>query len=62
MSASTTELRRDAEVIGWVGFAHLLSHFFQLILAPLFPLIKDEFGVDRLFLSHLCEHFHDSLV
>ncbi len=45
MSASTTELRRDAEVIGWVGFAHLLSHFFQLILAPLFPLIKDEFGV-----------------
>jgi predicted MFS family arabinose efflux permease len=45
MGASSTELRRDAEVIGWVGFAHLLSHFFQLILAPLFPLIKDEFGV-----------------
>ena len=45
MNASTTELRRDAEVIGGVGFAHLLSHFFQLILAPLFPLLKDEFGV-----------------
>jgi MFS family permease len=45
MSADSTELRRDAEVIGWVGFAHLLSHFFQLILAPLFPLLKDEFGV-----------------
>lgn len=45
MSASTTELRHDAEVIGLVGFAHLVSHFFQLILAPLFPLIKDEFGV-----------------
>jgi len=45
MSASGTELRRDAEVIGLVGFAHLLSHFFQLILAPLFPLLKDEFGV-----------------
>jgi MFS family permease len=45
MNASATELRNDVEVIGWVGFAHLLSHFFQLILAPLFPLIKDEFGV-----------------
>jgi MFS family permease len=45
MSASTTELRHDAEVIGLVGFAHLFSHFLQLILAPLFPLLKDEFGV-----------------
>ena len=45
MNASTTELRHDAEVIGLVGFAHLVSHFFQLILAPLFPLIKDEFGI-----------------
>jgi predicted MFS family arabinose efflux permease len=45
MSASTTELRHDAEVIGLVGVAHLLSHFLQLILAPLFPLLKDEFGV-----------------
>jgi len=44
MSAST-ELRHDAEVIGLVGVAHLLSHFLQLILAPLFPLLKDEFGV-----------------
>ena len=45
MRAGSTELRHDAEVIGLVGMAHLLSHFFQLILAPLFPLLKDEFGV-----------------
>lgn len=45
MSASTAAIRRDAEVIGLVGFAHLFSHFLQLILAPLFPLLKDEFGV-----------------
>ncbi len=45
MGASTAEIRRDAEVIGLVGFAHLFSHFLQLILAPLFPLLKDEFGV-----------------
>ncbi len=42
MNASTAELRRDAEVIGLVGFAHLLSHFFQLILAPLFALLTDK--------------------
>ena len=45
MSADTTELKHDAEVIGLVGFAHMLSHFLQLILAPLFPLLKEEFGV-----------------
>ena len=45
MSAGNTERRRDTEVIGLVGFAHLFSHFLQLILAPLFPLLKDEFGV-----------------
>ena len=45
MIAGTSELRRDAEVIGLVSVAHLLSHFLQLLLAPLFPLLKDEFGV-----------------
>ena len=45
MGASTAELRHDAEVIGLIGLAHLVSHFFQLILAPLFPLLKDEFGI-----------------
>lgn len=45
MSAGTAELRHDAEVIGLVSVAHLLSHFLQLLLAPLFPLLKDEFGV-----------------
>lgn len=37
--------RRDAEVIGLISFAHGVSHFFHLILAPLFPLLKTEFGV-----------------
>lgn len=45
MRAHRTELRQDTEVIGLVGFAHLLSHFLQLILAPLFPLLKEEFGI-----------------
>jgi MFS family permease len=45
MTAASTSLRRDAHVIGLVGFAHGVSHFFQLCLPPLFPLIKAEFGV-----------------
>jgi MFS family permease len=34
-------LRRDAGVIGLVGLAHLVSHFSQLLLPPLFPWLKD---------------------
>ncbi len=37
--------RHDVAVITLVGMAHFFSHFFQLSLAPLFPLIKAEFGV-----------------
>ena len=43
--APRTTLRKDATVIGLVGMAHLISHFSQLLLAPLFPWLKDEFGV-----------------
>lgn len=43
--AATAELRRDAWVIGLVSTAHGVSHFFQLVLPPLFPLLKDVFGV-----------------
>jgi len=38
-----TTLREDAAVIGLVGAAHGVSHFAQLLLAPLFPWLKDEF-------------------
>ncbi|MFQ5786108.1 MAG: MFS transporter, partial [Alphaproteobacteria bacterium] len=36
---------RDARVIGLVGAGHFLSHFYILALPPLFPLLKEEFGV-----------------
>jgi FSR family fosmidomycin resistance protein-like MFS transporter len=36
---------RNAKVIGLVSVAHGVSHFFQIIVAPLFPLIKDELDV-----------------
>ncbi|MGH6622922.1 MAG: MFS transporter, partial [Burkholderiaceae bacterium] len=42
---STTALRHDAEVIGLVGLAHGTSHFFHLMLPPLFPWLMAEFNL-----------------
>ena len=38
--------RQDAYVIALVGFAHGVSHFFHLLLPPLFPWLMPEFGLD----------------
>ena len=43
--ASVVPLRQDASVIALVGSAHAVSHFSQLLLAPLFPWLKDAFSV-----------------
>lgn len=37
--------RNDVRVIGLIGSAHFFSHFFQLTLPPLFPLLKEIWGV-----------------
>ena len=37
--------REDARIITLEGLAHAVSHFFHLILAPLFPWLKEAFGV-----------------
>ena len=37
--------RQDASLIGLVGVSHSISHFSQLLLAPLFPWLKDAFHV-----------------
>ena len=50
--------RSDARVIGLVGFAHALSHFFQLALPPLFPLLKAEFDVSWSLLGSLVGAFY----
>ena len=55
--ARRTELRQDATVIGLVGMAHLTSHFSQLLLAPLFPWLKAEFGVSYAELGLLMSIF-----
>jgi MFS transporter, FSR family, fosmidomycin resistance protein len=43
MGAALT-IRRDSRIIGLVGGAHMLSHFLQLALAPLFPIMRAELG------------------
>jgi MFS transporter, FSR family, fosmidomycin resistance protein len=50
-------LKRDASVIGLVGLAHMVSHFAQLILPPLFPWLKDAFGVSYTQLGFLMTIF-----
>jgi MFS family permease len=50
-------LRDDAGVIGLVGLAHLISHFSQLLLAPLFPWLKDAFNASYTQLGFLMTIF-----
>ena len=49
--------RGDAGVIGLVGLGHLVSHFSQLLLAPLFPWLKDAFDVSYAQLGFLMTLF-----
>ena len=51
-------MRNDATVIGLISFAHGMSHFYQLLLAPLFPFIKDELGVSYAALGFLVALFY----
>ena len=50
-------LRQDASLIGLVGLAHMVSHFSQLLLAPLFPWLKDAFGASYAELGFLMTVF-----
>ena len=50
-------LRQDATVIGLVGLAHGVSHFSQLLLAPLFPWLKDAFHASYAELGFLLSVF-----
>jgi len=50
-------LRQDAGVIGLVGLAHSISHFSQLLLAPLFPWLKDTFDASYTELGALMTIF-----
>ena len=55
--AQLVPLRQDAGVIGLVGLAHMISHFSQLLLAPLFPWLKDAFDASYTQLGFLMTLF-----
>ena len=61
MNATTSgqpgSLGQDLKIIGVVGTAHGGSHFFQLVLPPLFPWLKDAFGVSYTELALLMTVF-----
>jgi MFS family permease len=56
-AGAAVPLRQDASVIGLVGIAHLVSHFSQLLLAPLFPWLKDAFHASYTELGFLMTLF-----
>jgi len=53
----TGALRREAAVLGLVGSGHFFSHFYMLVLPPLFPLLKAEMGLSYTALGGLVTAF-----
>src|SRR5262245_10695914 len=45
MASAAPALRQEYRIIGVVGAAHGGSHYFHLVLPPLFPALKAAFGV-----------------
>ena len=50
--------RADATTISVVGLAHATSHFFQLLLPPLFPWLATEFSLSFAELGSLASLFY----
>ena len=57
-TAPAESFRRDARVIGVVSLAHGVSHFLQLALPPLFPLLRAEFDVSWTLLGFVAGVFY----
>jgi MFS family permease len=57
LALPASPLRKDATVIGLVGLAHCISHFSQLLLAPLFPWLREAFAVSYAQLGFLLTIF-----
>ncbi len=60
MALTAEALRRDVRVISLIGAAHFTSHFFQLALPPLFPLLREEMGVAYVALGLIMSVFYAS--
>lgn len=51
-------MKNDAAVIGLIAGGHSVSHFVQLVLPPLFPLIREELGVSYAALGFVLALFY----
>src|SRR5580700_3808340 len=54
----TSPLKRDSLVITLISSSHFFSHLYQLALAPLFPLLHDEFNVSYVMLGSVVTSFY----
>jgi FSR family fosmidomycin resistance protein-like MFS transporter len=45
IESTVSSARRDLKLISLIGTAHFFSHFYILVLPPLFPLLRAEFGI-----------------
>ena len=54
---SSTTLKADAKVMALIGFAHGVSHFFHLIVAPLFFWLGRDFSLSNAQLGLLMTGF-----
>ena len=58
ITAPDSSFRADATTISVVGLAHATSHFFQLLLPPLFPWLATEFSLSFAQLGTLVSLFY----
>ncbi len=58
IAAPKISFRADATTISVVGLAHATSHFFQLLLPPLFPWLATEFSLSFAQLGTLASLFY----
>lgn len=56
--AVSRRVGRDRRITGLIGLAHASSHFYQLTLPPLFPLLRESFGVSYTELGALLTLFY----
>jgi len=57
MTSVVRDTRKDIKLISVISVVHLFSHFYQLTLAPVFPLIKVEMGLTNVELGLLVTVF-----
>ena len=57
MTATVETGGRDLRVISLIGAGHFLSHYYMLVLPPLFPVLKAELGVGYAALGLLATTF-----